>query len=55
MDKDATRVEANDEPEDKQTNRPSSTRVKNRRKAYLDRNPDYFGPSLELAGRRIIG
>ena len=25
-------------------------RIKNRRKRYLDHHPDYFGPSLELAG-----
>lgn len=27
------------------------TKVRNRRKRYLDANPDYLGPSLELAGR----
>ena len=25
-------------------------RIKNRRKRYLDTHPDYFSPSLELAG-----
>lgn len=30
--------------------RPSSLKVRNRRKRYLDANEDYFGPSLELAG-----
>ena len=29
---------------------PSHTRVKNRRKRYLDLHLEYFGPSLELAG-----
>lgn len=27
-------------------------RIRNRRKRYLDANPEYFGPSLELAGLR---
>jgi len=26
--------------------------IKNRRKRYLDTHPEYFGPSLELAGTR---
>jgi hypothetical protein len=29
---------------------PSRVRVKNRRKTYLDKHPEYFGPQLELAG-----
>lgn len=31
---------------------PDKVRVKNRRKRYLDTNPSYFGPQLELAGRQ---
>jgi hypothetical protein len=30
--------------------RAARIRVKNRRKMYLDRHPEYFSPSLELAG-----
>ena len=33
----------------RQATPPSPTRVKNRRKRYLDLHPDYFSPSLELA------
>jgi len=33
---------------------PQHIRVKNRRKRYLDLHPEYFGPSLELAGRTNI-
>jgi hypothetical protein len=29
---------------------PARVRIKNRRKTYLDRHPEYFGPQLELAG-----
>lgn len=29
---------------------PERVRVKNRRKTYLDKHPEYFGPQLELAG-----
>lgn len=32
-----------------ETSSPISTRIKNRRKRYLDLNPSYFGPDLELA------
>lgn len=32
---------------------PDRIRVKNRRKRYLDMNPSYFGPQLELAGRSV--
>lgn len=40
--------EAADEP--LQSRRAQHIKVKNRRKTYLDKNPDYFNPSLELAG-----
>lgn len=55
MEKGAVDIESSEGDEETENNRPTTTRVKNRRKAYLDRNPDYFGPSLELAGRRITG
>lgn len=42
------------QPEDRYKNAGEDTlthiRVRNRRKRYLDLHPEYFGPSLELAG-----
>jgi hypothetical protein len=32
------------------TNAPDAIHTKNRRKTYLDKHPEYFGPQLELAG-----
>lgn len=41
-----------EKPEDRseEEQRNQHIRVKNRRKTYLDKNPDYFSASLELAG-----
>jgi hypothetical protein len=33
---------------------PDAIRIKNRRKTYLDKHPEYFGPQLELAGVPIL-
>ena len=30
---------------------PTELRIKNRRKRYLESHPEYFGTSLELAGK----
>jgi hypothetical protein len=40
-------------PERDSSRVPDSIRIKNRRKIYLDTHPEYFGPSLELAGPRL--
>lgn len=31
-------------------NPPATVRIKNRRNRYLDTHPEYFSPTLELAG-----
>jgi len=45
-------VAGNDSKEDNTSHiaRSQSIRIRNRRKRYLDANPEYFGPELELAG-----
>lgn len=41
--------------ESKSTQQPSAeTRVKNRRKRYLDLHPEYFSADLELAGHLAL-
>ena len=33
---------------------PEHIRIKNRRKTYVDKHPEYFGPQLELAGVPLV-
>lgn len=43
-----------EDSENKSTQPSAETRVKNRRKRYLDLHPEYFSADLELAGRLAL-
>lgn len=48
-------VEDVQEDSERKSTQPSAeTRVKNRRKRYLDLQPEYFSADLELAGRLAL-
>lgn len=50
MKSDADQITSQDVEVDTKSQALDRIRVKNRRKRYLDLNPGYFGPALELAG-----